>query len=210
MILFIRILVGLSCLVVLTAGVLLVADGQVRLPDLQHSAAIAASIVTGAVAIAGAFAANRWLSLFNETRENTFGKIEAALNNQNIALNKQNEELKKQRSSRNMLAYTELDRFYADILKLAIQHPFLRVPIECDHDCKCIQKPYDPFPDYVDFELPQTFKSLGELEAFAKVESFLPHHRQAQYDAYAFMVWNFLETIHDHASPFSSGQRCVN
>ena len=59
--------------------------------------------------------------------------------------------------------YAELDRVYFDLLKIALERPYLRAPTP----------PTDPI-------------------------------KASEYDAYAFMVWNFLETVVDRcerASP---------
>ncbi len=78
--------------------------------------------------------------------------------------------------------YSELDRFYADILRIAIEYPFLRQPRAVAPDSRMMLADYDPYPDD-----PHT--TIEDIKA--------KQHKCAQYDAYAFMVWNFLETIHD-------------
>jgi hypothetical protein len=60
------------------------------------------------------------------------------------------------RKSLKTLHYSELDRMYFDLLRLAVEKPHLR----------------DPHADRTP-------------------------RQQQEYDSYAFMVWNFLETIHD-------------
>lgn len=61
--------------------------------------------------------------------------------------------------------YTEIDRIYADIVKLRITYTHLANP-----------------PD----SLPRDVKSMDEKEL--------------RYDAYAFLIWNFIETIHDRCT----------
>jgi hypothetical protein len=80
--------------------------------------------------------------------------------------------------------YSELDKVYADLLKIAIERPYLRQPVLLHGDDDlAIRADYDPFPD-----VRILGKNLTETEVAAK---------RAEYDAYAFIVWNFIETIHD-------------
>lgn len=60
--------------------------------------------------------------------------------------------------------YSELDRFYADLLKLALEEPTLRRPQHFEND------------------------EIAE-----------------KYDIYAFMIWNFIETIHDRCLELCDG-----
>lgn len=83
--------------------------------------------------------------------------------------------------------YSELDRFYADLLKIAIEHPHLRTPARLQRDVEALHADYDPYPD-----LP-----VATSEQRAEKD-----RRVAQYDAYAFLVWNFLETIHDRCQEY--------
>lgn len=83
--------------------------------------------------------------------------------------------------------YTELDRCYADILRLAIEHPHLRQPREIGLDQDALQAVYDPYP---------------ELPVSTSAQRVEKDDKCAQYDAYAFMVWNFLETIHDRCAEY--------
>jgi hypothetical protein len=68
--------------------------------------------------------------------------------------------------------YAELDRYYNDLLAHVITHPTLRSPKSFSDD-DVLRGMYEPFPD-------------GE-------------HRK-QYDAYAHMVWCFVETVHDRCA----------
>jgi hypothetical protein len=68
--------------------------------------------------------------------------------------------------------YSELDRLYADILRAGIETPHLRMPAAIKTDDDAFKRDYLPFPD-------------GDRV------------KRAQYDTYAYMVWNFLETVHD-------------
>lgn len=67
--------------------------------------------------------------------------------------------------------YSELDRFYADLLKLAMEDPRLRKPQKLASDRSALDGHYRPF---------QRFDPIAD-----------------KYDIYAFMIWNFIETIHD-------------
>lgn len=84
--------------------------------------------------------------------------------------------------------YSELDRIYFDLLKMAIEHPHLRrvEPIPKGKD-RVLNAKYDPYPND---------PSDTEEERAAKGE------KGAQYDAYAFMVWNFVETLHDRCQDY--------
>ena len=68
--------------------------------------------------------------------------------------------------------YSELDQFYAEILKMAIERPYLRAPAPIRDDADALEADYRAYPQ-------------GSEE------------KHGQYDAYAYIVWNFLETIHD-------------
>jgi hypothetical protein len=68
--------------------------------------------------------------------------------------------------------YAELDRFYAEILRTAIKAPHLRAPAKVADDASALGEDYQPFADSDPV-------------------------KRAQYDAYAYMVWNFIETVHD-------------
>jgi hypothetical protein len=72
--------------------------------------------------------------------------------------------------------YSELDKFYNDILRLGIDRPYLRSPSPIEDDQAALVSDYDPYPDY---------------NASDKT------NRTMEYECYAYMVWNFLETIHD-------------
>lgn len=91
-------------------------------------------------------------------------------------------EAEKARQLQKAAFYSELDRFYADILRIAIEYPDLRQPRPVAPNTRTMLADYDPFPDD-----PQT----------TDADSKAKQRKCAQYDAYAFMVWNFLETIHD-------------
>ncbi|MDZ4689701.1 hypothetical protein [Terricaulis sp.] len=67
--------------------------------------------------------------------------------------------------------YSELDRLYTDLLAYIIERPHLRKlePLKSDDDAS--QGRYEPFPS--------------------------DHPARASYDAYAHMVWCFIETLHD-------------
>ena len=71
--------------------------------------------------------------------------------------------------------YSELDHFYADILKIGIDKPHLRSPKPIASDEEAMFGDYRPYAPEKDDD-----GTMAE-----------------QYDAYAFLVWNFLETIHD-------------
>ena len=71
--------------------------------------------------------------------------------------------------------YSELDHFYADILKIGIEKPHLRSPKPIASDEEAMFGDYRPYAPEKDDD-----GTMAE-----------------QYDAYAFLVWNFLETIHD-------------
>jgi hypothetical protein len=68
--------------------------------------------------------------------------------------------------------YSELDRFYSEILKAALDTPHLRTPAKIADDADARLRDYLPFAD-------------GDPD------------KLAQYDTYAYMVWNFIETVHD-------------
>jgi hypothetical protein len=68
--------------------------------------------------------------------------------------------------------YSELDRAYAEILRAAIDAPHLRTPAAIETDADACDRDYLPYADGDD-------------------------RKRAQYDTYAFLVWNFIETIHD-------------
>jgi hypothetical protein len=80
--------------------------------------------------------------------------------------------LKQSNQALNSTHYSELDHLYFEILKLAIAHPFLRDSRLLQTDEEAIQGEYDPLPH----------RSKDE---------------QQQYEAYAHMVWCFIETLHD-------------
>ena len=69
--------------------------------------------------------------------------------------------------------YSELDKFYSDILLTGIEFPYLRTPNPLSTDEESLHGHYTPYGDDEDSE------------------------RAGRYDTYAIMVWNFLETIHD-------------
>lgn len=83
------------------------------------------------------------------------------------------------RDAMNFAYYSDLDRLYADILKLAIDKPLLRAPAPILSDQDILSRGYEPYPD-----------ATGGANA----------DRVLQYEAYAFMVWNFLETIRDRCA----------
>jgi hypothetical protein len=68
--------------------------------------------------------------------------------------------------------YSELDRSYAEILKAGIDTPHLRMPAKIAGDADALHGDYLPFADRDPV-------------------------KRGQYDTYAYMVWNFIETVHD-------------
>jgi hypothetical protein len=84
--------------------------------------------------------------------------------------------------------YSELDRIYLDLLKLALELPHLRTPQPiANRDEIALQFDYDPYPgDPIDTQEQRSAKA----------------RKISQYDAYAFMVWNFIETIHDRCQDY--------
>ncbi len=73
--------------------------------------------------------------------------------------------------------YSELDRFYAEILRQAIALPHLRMPRRVTDEA-ALSEDYTPY-------------SVDDPDAAIKA---------VQYDAYAYMVWNFLEAIRDRCA----------
>lgn len=71
--------------------------------------------------------------------------------------------------------YSELDRSYAEILRVGLESPHLRTPAKIPTDAEACQTDYLPYADGDDV-------------------------KRAQYDTYAYMVWNFIETIHDRCA----------
>jgi hypothetical protein len=78
-------------------------------------------------------------------------------------------------------AYADLDEFYNRLLSIAIEKPYLRKPHAVEANSTNLDAPYQAYPDGPPLDLAEHPVEYYEL----------------QYDAYAFMVWNFLETIHD-------------
>jgi hypothetical protein len=68
--------------------------------------------------------------------------------------------------------YSELDDSYAEILRAGLDTPYLRTPARIADDADARLRDYLPFAD-------------GDLV------------KRARYDTYAYMVWNFIETVHD-------------
>lgn len=68
--------------------------------------------------------------------------------------------------------YSELDSFYAELLKMPMTYPFLRNPAPIAHDDEALKADYNPYPD-------------------------LSEDDRIRYDCYALMIWNFIEAIHD-------------
>lgn len=99
----------------------------------------------------------------------------------NVALNKATE-------IHRSTFYSELDRLYFDLLSLAIEHPHLRTPERIGkHDELALQLDYEPYPTgHTDTAAEPTDKAI----------------KAAQYEAYALMVWNFLETLHDRCEEY--------
>lgn len=83
--------------------------------------------------------------------------------------------------------YSELDEMYANLLRIAIDKPYLRAPQLLRDDGDVLKADYDPYP-----------VSANSAEA----ETVEAAHKRAQYDTYAFMIWNFLETIHDRCEQY--------
>lgn len=77
--------------------------------------------------------------------------------------------------------YSDLDRLYAEILRLAIDKPHLRSPAPIVSDSEVLSRGYTPYPN-----------SNSGADDLAD--------RNLQYEAYAFMVWNFIETIRDRCA----------
>ncbi|MEQ8734928.1 MAG: hypothetical protein RIC29_08390 [Rhodospirillaceae bacterium] len=68
--------------------------------------------------------------------------------------------------------YSELDRFYSELLTLSLTYPFLRSPKTIAHDDEAIKADYSPFTD-------------------------ADQEKISRYENYALMMWNFIEAIHD-------------
>lgn len=83
--------------------------------------------------------------------------------------------------------YSELDKFYADLLRIAIERPHLRQPHRIASDDEVFNA------DYVAYPAPAS-ADPAEIAARQRLCT--------EYDAYAFMVWNFIETIHDRCDEF--------
>jgi len=83
--------------------------------------------------------------------------------------------------------YSELDGMYSKLLQIAMEDPILRSPKPITDDDEALKRDYDPYPDY---------PTSTDHE---KNEKFI---RTLRYDAYAYMVWNFLETIHDRCEQY--------
>lgn len=67
--------------------------------------------------------------------------------------------------------YAELDRAYADLVAMVVTYPFLRSPKALESDEQALTGRYEPFP----------------------ADSAERH----QYEAYAHLVWCFVESVHD-------------
>jgi hypothetical protein len=80
--------------------------------------------------------------------------------------------LRRVRLTQQAVYYSELDHFYAEILKAAIDEPHLRTPAKISNDDDAVKQDYLPYSD-------------------------LDPAKREQYDTYAYIVWNFLETLHD-------------
>ncbi len=78
-------------------------------------------------------------------------------------------------------AYADLDEFYIRLLSIAIEKPYLRNPYPVPPNSKNLDTPYKAYP-------------AGPPLALT---GHPVEHYELQYEAYAFMIWNFLETIHD-------------
>lgn len=88
-----------------------------------------------------------------------------------VSVNRFRRTLEKGNQAAKAAHYSELDRFYADLLKIAIEYPFLRLPKPIQEDDDALKVPFEPF------------------------EPSSSQH--AQYEAYVYIVWNFIEAIHD-------------
>jgi hypothetical protein len=71
--------------------------------------------------------------------------------------------------------YTELDGFYDEILKAGLDMPHLRTPAKIADDADALAREYVPIADH-------------------------DPDKRARYDTYAYMVWNFIETVHDRCA----------
>jgi hypothetical protein len=154
-----------------------------KLDTVNEEFAIVSGVVGGVVALVAAMFAisggHSWLSRFYEAQQTA-------------------QNFQKHRS------YADLDEFYMRILNLAIEKPYLRKVRQVEADSKLLDPPYEPFGDEPHFDRttlglspdPSTW-SNEDVVRYYSVERAMTDYRQREYDAYAFMVWNFLETIHD-------------
>jgi hypothetical protein len=92
-----------------------------------------------------------------------------------ISLNRFRRTVKQSTATLQSAHYSELDRFYAEIMRTAIEHPHLREPRYVVPDEQYL------LDDYVAYDDPDSAKRI-------------------QYDTYAYTVWNFLEAIHDRCA----------
>lgn len=112
--------------------------------------------------------------------------------------NKQAQDFQKNR------AYADLDDFYIKILNLAIERPYLRMNSSVSADFRSLNADYKPFSERpglttATLGLPENSAdwTSADVEKYYLFERAMTDYREKEYDAYAFMVWNFLETIHD-------------
>ncbi len=83
--------------------------------------------------------------------------------------------------------YSELDGMYANLLQIALDKPHVRAPLPLKDDGDVLKADYDPYPGTPN-------SSETEMVEAAR--------KRTQYDTYAFMIWNFIETIHHRCEQY--------
>jgi hypothetical protein len=78
--------------------------------------------------------------------------------------------------------YSELDKMYSDLLRLALERPYLRSPQRVESDSAACASEYVAYP------------ALAGTDEGRRLED--------EYAIYAFMIWNFVETIHDRCETY--------
>ncbi len=157
------------------------------------------------IASFGAAAAQAWVNRFESSR----ALFKQTMSDHLVSVTKQ---LEIQAKAASQGAYTELDKFYSDILKMGMQYPYLRFDSNpanaVDPLSKILEIDFDPLANQQNYKIagmkainPDSW-TIDEAVKFVQLESGLYEHRRAQYEAYAFIVWNFIETVHDRCQQY--------
>lgn len=150
-----------------------------RPSNFEKAIQIVGSIVTALAALFAIFGAEEWLSKFYVAH----GEAQKLQRNQ---------------------SYASLDDFYIKILSIAIDKPYLRMIAPVKDDLESLDTDYAPFSNIrgldraaLNLSDDSSLWTDEETARYYKFERVLTEYRSKEYDAYAFMVWNFLEAIHD-------------